>query len=131
MTVYTDGSHRDGQGGYAVYFVETKELFTGQLNDTTANRAELTAILKAVEYADDNSQLEIYTDSRNAYHWLRGDWKIKNEAIANLVAMVHTVASLKNVTFTLTLIPRRSDQYAKLVDTEARKALQNKQQALA
>ena len=72
VTVYTDGScnplHRIGSWAAILLIDDKKLLLTGKDPDTTHQRMELTAVLKALEYVDDNHLLKqpvlLYTDSQ-------------------------------------------------------------------
>lgn len=63
---YTDGSYSNGKGGFAVVNASTRQVLYGPVNDTriTSQRTELTAILLARSWAeDDGKTCEIRTDS--------------------------------------------------------------------
>lgn len=63
---YTDGSYSNGKGGFAVVNASTRQVLYGPVNDAhiTSQRAELTAILLARSWAEDDSKTcEIRTDS--------------------------------------------------------------------
>ena len=67
IEVFTDGACRGnpGAGGWGVLLIiDGKEitLFGGE-QDTTNNRMELKAAIKALEFFDDNVSLSITTDS--------------------------------------------------------------------
>ena len=75
VTVYTDGacSVNPGIGGWAavlIYKNVKKEISGGEL-ETTNNRMEITAAIKALEALREPCEVELYTDSS----WLRNDWK--------------------------------------------------------
>jgi len=71
IEIYTDGACRGnpGQGGWgAILSIQTaqglhkKELFGGEAN-TTNNRMELTAVIRAIEAIKRPCQVAVYTDS--------------------------------------------------------------------
>ncbi len=90
VTIYTDGACRGnpGPGGWGAsleYGGNERHLYGGEL-DTTNNRMELTAVIKALEALKFNCQIEIYTDSKYVLQgiteWLV-NWKKRNWRTAN------------------------------------------------
>ena len=82
VRIYTDGACKGnpGPGGWGAVVQmdgEEKELFGGELQ-TTNNRMELTAVIRALELLERPSQIEVYTDSqyvqKGISEWLH-DWK--------------------------------------------------------
>tara|TARA_R110002073_G_C9282446_1_gene565271 strand:+ start:293 stop:730 length:438 start_codon:yes stop_codon:yes gene_type:complete len=87
IQIYTDGScKKGGDGGWGVAVYEdnilVSELFGGEL-DTTNNRMELLAFIKALQYAYDNNirDAEVFSDSmyviKGTTEWLR-NWIAKD-----------------------------------------------------
>ena len=85
IEVFTDGACRGnpGPGGWGVLLIidgEENSLFGGDRN-TTNNRMELTAAIKALEYFDKGTSLTLTTDSSyvkdGITKWLES-WKSKN-----------------------------------------------------
>lgn len=85
LKIWTDGSclGNPGPGGWA--FVATDGIHTaekcGAENDTTNNRMELMAVLRAITAAHRHSEIEIHTDSQYVKNgmqsWLK-NWKRNN-----------------------------------------------------
>jgi ribonuclease HI len=82
VRIYTDGACKGnpGPGGWGAVLQmdgEEKELFGGELQ-TTNNRMELTAVIRALELLKRPRQIEVYTDSqyvqKGISEWLH-DWK--------------------------------------------------------
>jgi ribonuclease HI len=82
VRIYTDGACKGnpGPGGWGAILQmgdETKELFGGE-PQTTNNRMELTAVIRALEALKRPCQIEVYTDSqyvqKGISEWLP-DWK--------------------------------------------------------
>ena len=85
VTIYTDGacSGNPGPGGWAAllrYQIKEK-VITGNAANTTSNRMELTAAVKALEALNKPCQVAFFTDSvylkRGVTEWLPG-WKARN-----------------------------------------------------
>ena len=85
IIVYTDGACRGnpGPGGWGVlmrYGIHEKTLY-GAEPDTTNNRMELMAAIKALECLREDCEVELHTDSqyvqKGITEWLAG-WKKRN-----------------------------------------------------
>ncbi|MBT4917585.1 ribonuclease HI [Candidatus Peregrinibacteria bacterium] len=91
IEIYTDGSciGNPGPGGWgAVIFIDGKEIeLSGSEEDTTNNRMEMMAIIKALEWINDESGLSsedaqshkilIHSDSNLVIQTLNQGWKKK------------------------------------------------------
>jgi ribonuclease HI len=96
VKIYTDGacSPNPGPGGWAVLlrFGDHKKELTGGEADTTNNRMELTAAMKALQALNRPCKVAFYTDSeylkKGITEWLpawrRRNWKRKKGALANV-----------------------------------------------
>ena len=91
ISIYTDGacSGNPGIGGWGVVILEPqKEPFyiNGGEKDTTNNRMELQAAIKAMEYFDEKKEIEIFTDSKylkdGIEKWIN-NWKVNGWKTAN------------------------------------------------
>lgn len=86
MSIYTDGSHSKGVGGWSFIVVENDVITNSEYgkvpySKVTNNISELYAIMKALEYCLGKSCI-IYTDSNYSINSLT-DWK-HNSGITNL-----------------------------------------------
>ncbi len=93
FTIYTDGSclGNPGPGGWGVVILDQNEVeittLSGQAEDTTNNRMEMTAIIKALEWIHRKSGIEkeslhsikidIHSDSNLIIQTLNKGWKKK------------------------------------------------------
>lgn len=96
VTIYSDGSclGNPGRGGWAALIKENgnERVLSGTEANSTNNRMELTAALKALEALSGHSQVDFYTDSeylrRGITEWLPGwrvrGWKRKGGKLANV-----------------------------------------------
>lgn len=107
VKIYTDGacSGNPGPGGWGAFLSygdKTKEIFGGEV-DTTNNRMEMMAAIKALELLKRECIIEIYTDSvylkdgitKWIFDWQKDNWqnavrkKIKNlDLWQNLYSLV-------------------------------------------
>ena len=87
VEVYTDGacSGNPGPGGWgATIKIEEKtvEIYGGE-NNTTNNRMELIAAIKALEFLNESHKIILYTDSNYVkdgitkwiFNWKKNNWK--------------------------------------------------------
>ena len=96
ITIYTDGSclNNPGNGGWAAIIninnVVTK--ISGSVKDTTNNKMELLAPIKALQEINVKQPIEIYTDSQYVrlgitdwvHKWIKNNWKTsKKEPVKN------------------------------------------------
>ena len=84
VTIYTDGacSGNPGPGGWAAvlrYGAAEKELSGGE-RDTTNNRMELTAVIRALEALKEPCAVTVYTDSQYISRAITEDWLKKWKA---------------------------------------------------
>ena len=87
VTVYTDGSCKDGKGGWAarlIYNDDNLHLY-GNANDTTNNRMEMTAVLEAIKALILPCDIHLYSDSKYVltglafmYSWKCRKWKTRD-----------------------------------------------------
>lgn len=98
--IYTDGScsKNPGAGAFSIIIFNNNivsYVYREDCEQTTNNREELKAIIKAIEYSKENLEESfiIYTDSAYAersindwmYRWYYNDWKnSKNQTVENL-----------------------------------------------
>ena len=80
VTIYTDGacSGNPGPGGWGAileYMGHEKELSGGERN-TTNNRMELTAVIKALQALKEPCTVELYSDSKYVIDALQKGWAV-------------------------------------------------------
>ena len=86
VVIYTDGScNSDGKGAWAAYlrYYDDTLYMSGNEEDTTNNRMEIMAVIRALSCLTASCKITLYTDSqyvRNgilswAYSWKRNGWK--------------------------------------------------------
>ena len=87
IKIYTDGacSGNPGKGGWGALIQEhnNETKINGSEQNTTNNRMELTAVIKALELFEKSVEIEIYTDSKYVMqgitewikNWKNNQWK--------------------------------------------------------
>ena len=96
IKIYTDGSclNNPGNGGWAAIINVNGEIkkICGNVKDTTNNKMELMAPIKALQEIEGNEQIEIYTDSQYVklgitdwvHKWIKNNWQTsKKEPVKN------------------------------------------------
>lgn len=96
VTIYTDGGcePNPGRGGWAAILVAGGHLkeISGAENDTTNNRMELTAAIRALESLKKKCVVNLYTDSQYLKqgvtewmpNWKRRNWNRKGGELKNI-----------------------------------------------
>lgn len=133
IKIYTDGacSGNPGPGGWAAVIIygTTEVSISGNEADTTNNRMELTATIKGIEEIGDNSDLELYTDSKYVkdgittwiYNWKKNGWRTANKKpVKNIDLWQHLdkIIEKKNIQWKW-VKGHSGDKYNDLVDSMA------------
>jgi ribonuclease HI len=96
IKIYTDGSclNNPGNGGWAaiINFNNEVKKISGSVKDTTNNKMELMAPIKALQTINEKQSIEIYTDSQYVrlgitdwvHKWIKNNWLTsKKEPVKN------------------------------------------------
>ena len=96
IKIYTDGSclENPGNGGWAAIINDNGNInkISGSEKNTTNNRMELTAPIKALKDINSNKEIHVFTDSQYVKlgitewinTWIENDWKnSKKEVVKN------------------------------------------------
>ena len=96
ITIYTDGSclNNPGNGGWAAIININNDVkkISGSVKDTTNNKMELMAPIKALQEIKEKQTIEIYTDSQYVklgitdwvHKWIKNNWQTsKKEPVKN------------------------------------------------
>jgi ribonuclease HI len=96
IKIYTDGSclKNPGNGGWAAIININSEIvkISGSAKDTTNNKMELMAPIKALQEIKEQQPIEIYTDSQYVklgitdwiHKWIKNNWQTsKKEPVKN------------------------------------------------
>ena len=96
IKIYTDGSclKNPGNGGWAAIINIDSEIkrISGSVKDTTNNKMELMAPIKALQEVKEQQPIEIYTDSQYVklgitdwiHKWIKNNWQTsKKEPVKN------------------------------------------------
>lgn len=96
IKIYTDGSclNNPGNGGWAAIININNKVkkISGSVKDTTNNKMELMAPIKALQTIEEKQPIEIYTDSQYVrlgitdwvHKWIKNNWLTsKKEPVKN------------------------------------------------
>ena len=96
ITIYTDGSclNNPGNGGWAAIININNDIkkISGSVKDTTNNKLELMAPIKALQEIKEKQPIKIYTDSQYVrlgitdwvHKWMKNNWQTsKKEPVKN------------------------------------------------
>ena len=112
IKIYTDGSclNNPGNGGWAAIINVNGMIkkISGSVKDTTNNKMELMATIKALQEIKGNEQIEIYTDSQYVrlgitdwvHKWIKNNWQTsKKESVKNkeLWVQLHELNNLCDI----------------------------------
>ena len=112
IKIYTDGSciNNPGNGGWAAIINDDGKIkkISGCEKNTTNNKMELMAPIKALKIVDKNKKIQIFTDSKYVklgitewiHKWVKNNWQTsKKEDVKNkdLWIQLHEITSSLNI----------------------------------
>jgi len=136
IEVYTDGSclGNPGAGGWSFIILKDGKLISksGSVKNSTNNRMELTAAIKALEYLKDENSLKINTDSNYLksginewiFKWKKNNWlNSKKEPVKNKTLWIELDLLTKNKDIYWNWVKAHNDnKFNNMVDSLAREA---------
>jgi len=126
LNVFTDGGARGNPGPAAIGVVIKDEQgkvihrFGRTIGKATNNVAEYQAVIAALEWIKTQKRpdkVNFYLDSTLIVHQIKGEWKIKEIHLKELVGRVHQLEN--NLTLTYTAIPREQNAWADALVNQA------------
>jgi ribonuclease HI len=126
IVIYTDGGARGNPGPAAIGVLlvgESEKLHSEFLGTATNNQAEYSALIRALEMAQDASadSLECFSDSELMVNQLNGCYKVKNPELLKLYKRVKDLEKgFKEVSYTHV---RRTNPFIKRVDAALNETL--------
>ena len=109
VDIYTDGacSGNPGPGGWGaiIYYLEKETELSGFFENTTNNRMELIAAIKALEYFKEKSKINMYTDSNYLRmgitnwidSWKRNNWRTSQKKKSKKCGLMEKIRQTKRV----------------------------------
>lgn len=133
IIIYCDGGSRGnpGEASYGFAILKNDEVIYEEgkrIGIATNNVAEYSAVVAAFNYLLTNPDIEyddinFLLDSMLVVNQMNGLWKIKNEALRNLLYTAKTLQTRLGKKVTFTAVPREKN---KLADRQVNLALDNK-----
>ena len=124
ITVYTDGScapTNPGKGGWAFVILDYKDCewqVSGSEKWSTNNRMELQAVISALEFAYDEDDFIIYSDSMYVINCAKGIWKRKKNT--DMWEKYKKISENKKINW-IWVKGHNGDKYNEIVDKLAKK----------
>jgi len=118
IRIFCDGAGQrpDGKGsGFAWVREDTGERHVERADGLSNNVAEYRAVLAALRPLRAGSHVEILADSLLIVSQLRGEFRIKDSAMAKLAGEVKTLITRKRLDVKLTWVPRAENKAGKLI----------------
>ena len=118
IRIYADGAGEgpDGNGsGFAWLNENSGEKHIERVPGLTNNMAEYRAVISALKSVRKGCSVELFTDSLLVVSQLRGEYRIRDPKLEKLATEVKTLAEQKQLTLTLTWVPRQENPAGKLL----------------
>ena len=118
LTVFIDGagSRPDGAGsGFAWLCTTTKEKRIEMIPGLTNNQAEYRAFIAALTALEQGCRAEFFSDSQVLCCQYDGSYRVKDPALAELLAQVRLLVKEKCLIVTLKWVPRARNLAGKLL----------------
>jgi ribonuclease HI len=108
VIIYTDGACKGNPGiggwGAVLKYKDKNKKIYGYQDNTTNNRMELTAAIKALDILKEKSQVVLYTDSKYVMNgitlwidgWKKNHWKTSSKKIVKNIDLWKLVDSLNS-----------------------------------
>jgi len=129
LSVFTDGGARGNPGPAAIGVIikdqqgKTIHRFGRTIGEATNNVAEYRAVIEALRWIQAQPKthrplaVNFHSDSTLIVHQIKGDWKIKEAHLKQLVDQVHRLE--KDLAATYTAIPREKNFQADALVNQA------------
>ena len=144
IIVYTDGAcsnNPGGPGGWAatLNFDDRYDVISGHDEETTNNRMELTAVVKAIQYLESKEYKNIIINSDSAYvvnginrgwiyEWASRNWKTKqgkDVANSDLWKKLYEYCKMGSIDLIFNKVPAHSGHtFNEIADDEAKKEVE-------
>jgi ribonuclease HI len=114
VSIYVDGAG-GLNSGYGFYVKETGESFYKKESGITNNQAEYLAIIAALKkFTDSETEITIFSDSKNTVSQLNHDFAINNEKLRQLAQEAWQLIS-KHSKVTISWVPREQNIAGKML----------------
>ncbi len=111
MKIYTDG----GEGSYCFVIPEKSIVKRFKKKGITNNEAEYLAVIEALKFVEDDSNVTVFSDSKLVVNQIKMEWHIKEERLRKLFEEVLSLIKEKNIDFKIEWIPRGENKAGKVL----------------
>ena len=110
------GCRPNGEGsGYAWICPDSNERSVRHVPGLTNNQAEYRGFLAALEHVPADRVVEIFSDSQLICSQFSGQYRVRDEALQELLSEVRAVIASKSLKVTLNWVPRSRNLAGKLL----------------
>jgi ribonuclease HI len=111
MKIYTDG----GENKYCFVIPEKNVVRTFVKKWITNNEAEYLAVIEALNFVEENSEVSILSDSKLIVNQIKMEWHIKEERLREMFKKVIEIIDKKKLKFKIEWIPREENKAGKIL----------------
>jgi len=110
MKAYIDGSEK-GLYGYLIRPGEKLKLVKD--HPMTNNQAEWLALLTLLLDLEEETTIQVYSDSQIVVNQLKGEWETKNETLKHMKKIALMIIQTKNLNVRITWVRRNLNPFGK------------------
>jgi ribonuclease HI len=111
MRIYTDG----GKDKYCFVIPEKNIVKIFENKGLTNNEVEYTAVIEALNFVEENSDVFILSDSKLVVNQIKMEWHIKEKRLRELFETVIKIIDKKKLKFKIEWIPREENKAGKVL----------------
>lgn len=111
MKIYTDG----GEDRYCFVIPEKNTIKIFEKKGITNNEAEYLAVIEALNFVEESSDVWILSDSKLIVNQMKMEWHIKEERLRELFEKVINIIDKKKLKFKIEWIPREENKAGKIL----------------
>jgi ribonuclease HI len=111
MNIYTDG----GENKYCFVIPDKNIVKTFEKKEITNNEAEYLAVIEALNFVEEGSNVLIFSDSKLIVNQIKMEWHIKEERLKNLFKKIMEIIEKKKLKFKIEWIPRKENKAGKVL----------------
>jgi ribonuclease HI len=111
MKIYTDG----GEDKYCFVIPEKNIAKIFEKKGITNNEAEYLAVIEALNFVEENSNVLILSDSKLIVNQIKMEWHIKEERLREMFKKIIGIIDEKKLKFKIEWIPREENKAGKVL----------------
>jgi ribonuclease HI len=111
MKIYTDG----GEEKYCFVVPEKNIVKIFENKGFTNNETEYLAVIEALNFVEENSDVLIFSDSKLVVNQIKMEWHIKEKRLKELFKKVIEIIDKKKLKFDIMWVPRERNKAGKIL----------------